>query len=88
MFKSCDVNDVNIFKTALSEAIGSSGVKTGDEVTFFWLNNGALQVANNGEPGPIVPVPAVIGQQLLSVYLNPLMTVSKELLNSVRDNMS
>ena len=87
-FKSCDVNDVNIFKTALSEAIGSSGVKTGDEVTFFWLNNGALQVANNGEPGPIVPVPAVIGQQLLSVYLNPLMTVSKELLNSVRDNMS
>lgn len=83
-FKGLPEEEVAAFKTGLSASVGET-VKEGEEIGFFWMNSG-LQFTKNGVPGELVQSNA-LAKRLLSVYLDPAMTVSKELVESVDKNV-
>eukprot|EP01041_Mallomonas_annulata_P014525 gene14525-30917_t len=78
-FNECNKKDSDAFTTALVEAMGDSGMKAGEELSYCWLEKGGLILARNGEQKNTISNP-IIEKHLLEVYLDPKRTVSPELL--------
>jgi hypothetical protein len=85
-FKGLDVDKVKPFKDALNGILGTGGVKDGDELGFFWVNNDSLVITLNGKAGEVIIVPEVC-KRLLAVYLDPKTTICKELVDSIGANL-
>ena len=86
-FKGLPEAEVASFKQALGASVGESGISKGEEIGFFWLNPTGIVVTKNGVVGEAIFSPAV-EERLLSVYLDPKLTVSQELYDSVEKNVA
>lgn len=73
------------FGKQMSMAIGETGMKTGEEVMFVWMEGGGLKFIKNGVVGGTVE-DKDIERQLLGAYLDPAKAVSPELLTCFQTN--
>jgi hypothetical protein len=74
------------FEGIIEKCLGEAGVKTGEEVIFYWLNNGELVFVKNGEVAGSLKIEE-ISRRLLDVYTDPSRTVSKELYDCIEKNI-
>lgn len=74
------------FQVVLAQCIGENGLKQGEEMTFYWLTNGELAFAKNGELGGQVSIDE-ISYRLLDVYTDPKRAVSMELYQCIDKNV-
>ncbi len=74
------------FESIIEKCLGEAGVKTGEEVIFYWLNNGELVFVKNGEVAGSLKIPE-ISQRLLDVYTDPTRSVSKELCDCIEQHV-
>ena len=77
---------IEAFTEQVAEAVGSAGVKTGDDVLFVWMEGGGLYIMCNGRVGRVVN--RAVERQLLEGYLNPDKGVSPELRKCFADHIS
>ncbi len=82
-FVGCNPEGVANFKNKLKDVIGTSGMKNGEEITFFWRSSGGLVITRDGSTAAGVVQDSEIEKRLLEVYLDPSRTVSKELVDCV-----
>jgi hypothetical protein len=75
-FKGLPKEMVDSFKTELGKSIPTK-VNKEDEFQFFWLDNGQVKIAKNGEIGQSLKN-NVLNKRLLEVYIDPVRAVSKE----------
>ena len=85
-FAGCNQTSVDIFKESLGKIVDDTGVKQGEEIFFYWLDNGDFTVSRNGKLGNTFNI-AEINQRLLEVYIDPKRTVSPELAKSIEHVM-
>ncbi len=83
-FAGCNPAHIETFKTSLGQVVDDTGVKQGEEIFFYWLNNGDFTVARNGKLGDTFNINE-INLRLLEVYIDPKRTVSPELSKSIHD---
>ncbi len=83
-FAGCNPTNVETFKKSLGKVIDDSGVKQGEEVYFYWLDNGDFTVSRNGVMGDTFNINE-INHRLLEVYIDPKRTVCPELSKSIHD---
>jgi hypothetical protein len=81
-FIGCSPANVEIFKTSLGKIVDHTGVKQGEELYFYWLENGDFTVARNGVMGDTFNIDE-INKRLLEVYIDPKRTVSPQLSTSI-----
>ena len=81
-FVGLDAAEVARFKEQLSATVGSSGLKPGESVTFFWIGGGGLAITKNGQLNSVFDSQAV-ERRLFEVYIDPKRAVSPELLDNV-----
>lgn len=74
------------FGKQLSAAIGETGMKTGEEVMFVWMEGGGMKFIKNGVVGGGVS-DKDIEHKLLGAYLDPAKAVSPELLACFNANI-
>jgi Chalcone isomerase-like len=85
-FKGCDKEAVEDFRAALAGALPDAGLKVGQEFTFVWAKNGHLKVLKEAYVSKSV-TSTEVSKRLLDVYVNPAKTVSKELVESTKENL-
>jgi hypothetical protein len=74
------------FGKQLSTAVGETGMKTGEEVMFVWMEGGGMKFIKNGVVGGGVN-DSEIERRLLGAYLDPAKAVSPELLSCFNANI-
>ena len=84
VFKDCNREGYLNLKNAIGSSIGDN-IKTGDEITFYWVGTDKIIVYMNGVKGGSVS-DASVARRLLDIYVDPSMTVSKELVHSLDQN--
>lgn len=83
-FVGCKPANIVTFKNSLGKIVDESGVKSGEEIHFYWLDNGDFTVSRNGIMGDTFNLEE-INHRLLEVYIDPRRTVSPELSKSIHD---
>lgn len=83
-FAGCNQANVDTFKNSLGKIVDDSGVKQGEEIYFYWLDNGDFTVSRNGVMGDTFNINE-INHRLLEVYIDPKRTVCPELSKSIHD---
>eukprot|EP01038_Epipyxis_sp_PR26KG_P006553 gene6553-9002_t len=85
-FEGCSTTSIDTFKSLLSECIDHTGVKVGDEINYYWFENGDLVVYVNDKSSRRVRSEE-INLRLLEVYIDPSRTISKELSTCVERHL-
>jgi hypothetical protein len=85
-FKGCKQESIDVFKKSLKESINVNGVKKGDEIVFYWLQQN-LVIAVNGEVKNMI-YSSEIYKRLLEVYIDPKYTVSNELSTCLENHLN
>jgi hypothetical protein len=86
-FTGLPSEDVLEFRNQLGAAVGSQGVKKGDEVIFAWLHRGGMKILLNGVVGGQVRN-SLVEERLIEVYVDQKRTVSPQLLQSLHENIA
>lgn len=85
-FVGVEANAFAAFEGIIEKCLGEAGVKTGEEVVFYWLNNGELVFVKNGEIAGSLKIEE-ISRRLLDVYTDSSRTVSKELYDCIEKHV-
>lgn len=85
-FSDFEPTEFSEFNSILENVVGDN-MATGDEFSFYWLNNGEIVIAKNGVVGGRL-TNEKISQRLLDVYTDPKRAVSPEMYRSVEDNFA
>lgn len=81
-FQGIDAAAFDLFKVALERTMGADGLKTGEEMQFYFLEDGEIILTKNGAIGGRVNVEALT-VRLLDVYTESSRAVSKELCDNL-----
>jgi len=73
---SLEANDT--FRAFLFEVIEDQTIRRGDEITFYWFDDGSLVVAKNGEIRGNLRYPELY-HGVLNIFLDPKITISPDL---------
>lgn len=74
------------FQPLLEDCMGDKGMQAKDEMGFFFMNDGTLVLAKNGQVKGSLKIDD-INVRLLDIYSDPKRSVSKELSTSVAQNL-
>ena len=83
-FVGCKPENIETFRASLGKIVDDKGVKQGEEIFFYWLENGDFTVSRDGKLGNTFNIDE-INQRLLEVYIDPKRTVSPELSQSIHN---
>lgn len=86
-FEGVDAKSFQEFEQVIERCIGVNGVQPEEEVAFYFLNNGDLVFARNGEFVGSLRIEE-ISQRLLDVYTDPVRSVSKELCECIEQHVA
>jgi len=84
-FEGVDQKHFQDFQPLLESCMGEKGMAAKDEMGFYFLNDGTLMLAKNGEYKGSLSIPE-INERLLDIYSDPKRAVSKELTTSISHN--
>jgi hypothetical protein len=84
-FKGLPPDKVNEFRLQMIAALGDDPLQAGDEVMFVWLEGGGLKIVRPGKLGGFIRYEPV-ERRLLEAYLDPVSSISPQLLNSYLEN--
>lgn len=85
-FSDLRPDDFKEFQRILEPCIGENLVK-GDEMSFYWLNNGSCVVCKNGKVGGVIDIDSVV-RRLMDVYIESKRSVVPELCESIEKNLN
>jgi hypothetical protein len=85
-FAGVNVEHFNNFQPLLESCMGDKGMQAKDEMGFFFMNDGSLILAKNGEVKGSITIPE-INERLFDIYSDPKRAVSKELTTSISNNL-
>jgi hypothetical protein len=85
-FEGCNPDAVKRFQEALNATIAATGLKTGEEISFIWMENDEVVMTKNGINGKSVD-DIELANRLLDVYFDPKKSVSPDLIVSVDANV-
>lgn len=78
--KGCNPEAAANFSRILAETIGPDGLKSGEQIQFFWLDGGGMLIECRGATCAMLD--NEISRRLLETYLDPTRTVSAQLVKS------
>lgn len=85
-FTGCNPDTVKRFQEALNATIAATGLKTGEEISFVWMENDEVVMTKNGADGKSID-DIELANRLLDVYFDPKRSVSPDLIVSVDANV-
>ena len=72
---------------SLEKSLGGVDLSQNDTLEFYWLESGGLRIGRNNTMHENIALPE-IEKRLLEVYVDEKRTVSKDLVASIRSNVS
>jgi len=75
------------FRNGLEVIIGPHGMRNGEVLSFYWLNSGGLVMAK-GDQSMHLPPHKDIERALLGIYIDPVKSVSPELIQCINTYIS
>lgn len=86
-FEEVSQESTNAFKETLLDAIGKRRIQCGDEIAFYWFDNGDLMLTKDNDIRAIVHIPEV-NKPLLEAFVRKDRTISPNLADCVENNTS
>lgn len=86
-FVGCNKDAIILFKLSLDKSLGGVDLNQNDTLEFYWIEGGGLRIAKNNVMREHIALPE-IEKRLLEVYVDDKRTVSKDLVASIRSNVS
>ena len=72
---------------SLEKSLGGTDLNQNDILEFYWVEGGGLRIGKNNVMYEYIALPE-IEKRLLEVYVDDKRTVSKDLVASIRSNVS
>ena len=74
------------FEDSITRIIGRDRIRSGEELNFYWFDDGDLMICKNGEVRGRIVVEDV-NRSLLAALVDKQKAISKDLLDSLKKNM-